>query len=485
MKIERVTLSRRSDSRFVSVIFLFCAVTAIGQSTPTFNVITNFDGPNGGTPYGVLFQATDGNFYGTTFLGGTSNNGTVFKITSAGELSTLYSFCSQPKCIDGGKPSAGIVQATDGLFYGTTTIGGQMFGGTAFGMTSTGNLGALYDFGVEQDPSTAALVQSHSGGDLVGLTSSTAFKMSPKGTLTTLYNFSSDGEIPSGLMHAPDGNFYMTTYYGGTNDYGAIYKMTPEGQVSTLYSFCQINCTIDGQYPDGDMVLGTDGSLYGTTTQGGMNGAGTVFKITSGGILITLHNFCSQTKCADGSRPRGLIRGTDGNFYGVTFYGGNRSIDFPFGAGTLYAMTSIGGLKTLYRFCSQKKCPDGANPFAGLIQSTDGNFYGTTFDGGSNASGCPQTADGPCGTVFRLSTGLGPFVKLSQDSGKVGQTGGILGQGFTGTTSVFLNGTPASFTVVSDTFIKATVPAGATTGFVTVNTPSGTLTSNVPFRVRP
>lgn len=484
MKIERLTLSRRSKCRLVSVVFLFYAATIIGQSTPTFNVITSFDGPNGGNPNGPLFQAIDGNFYGTTFLGGTTDNGTVFRVTSAGELSTLYSFCSQPQCTDGGKPSTGIVQATNGLFYGTTTIGGQAFGGIAFGMTSAGNLGSLYDFGVEQIPSTAALIQSHDGGDLFGLTASTAFKMSPKGTLTTIYNFSSDGLIPSGLMYAPDGNFYMTTHYGGTNDYGAIYKMTPDGQVSTLYSFCQINCTIDGQYPEGDMVLGTDGSLYGTTIEGGMNGAGTVFKITRAGIFITLHNFCSQTKCADGNQPSGLVRGTDGNFYGVTFYGGNRSIDFPFGAGTLYAMTSNGGLRTLYRFCSQKNCLDGAGPFAGLIQSTDGNFYGTTVYGGSNASGCPQTVDGPCGTAFRLSTGLGPFVKLTQDSGKVGQTGGILGQGFTGTTGVFINGTPASFIVVSDTFIEATVPGGASSGYVTVNTPSGTLTSNVVFRVK-
>jgi uncharacterized repeat protein (TIGR03803 family) len=136
-------------------------------------------------------------------------------------------------------------------------------------------------------------------------------------------------------------------------------------------------------------------------------------------------------------------------------------------------------LTTIYNFCSQTNCTDGAYPAAALLQATDGNFYGTTSSGGTGG------LSGNQGTIFRFSTGLGPFVKLVRDSGKVGDTNGILGQGFIGTSGVFLNGTPASFTVVSDTFIEATVPAGATSGFVTVDTPSGTLTSNVAFRVRP
>ena len=137
----------------------------------------------------------------------------------------------------------------------------------------------------------------------------------------------------------------------------------------------------------------------------------------------------------------------------------------------MFRVTTGGALTTLHTFDGK----DGADPFSGLVQDTNGDLYGTTYDGGSHDEG----------TVFSLDMGLGQFVSFVNGAGRVGQTGGILGQGFTGATSVSLNGTPASFRVVSDTFIEATVPAGATTGYVTVTTPGGTLSSNVPFRVLP
>jgi uncharacterized repeat protein (TIGR03803 family) len=485
MKIGKFNLHEFRGWKAVCAAFLFCAVATIASSAQTFNVLTNFDGTNGGNPYGSLVQGEDGNFYGTTNVKGPTDYGTAFKITSAGQLTTLYSFCSQPQCADGGEPRAGLIQGTDGLFYGTTTMGGGQTGdGTLFGMTSTGTLSGAYDFGADNFPSNAALVQSP-GGDLYGLTAEQVFKITRSGKLTTLYTFTNGTSAGNGLMQASNGNFYITTYYGGAYGFGAIYKMTPSGNVTTLYSFCPSNCDDDNGFaPDATMVEGNDGSLYGTTSQGGTNGDGTVFKIALGKIT-TLYNFCSQTGCTDGSYPLGLVQGSDGNFYGVTYYGGNNG-GYLSGEGTLYKITPAGQLTTLYRFCSQTNCADGSGPLAALMQGTDGNFYGTTLYGGSNASACPPFIfSGPCGTVFSLSTGLGPFVKLTQNFGSVGHTGGILGQGFTGTTGVFLNGTPASFTVISDTFIQATVPAGATSGFVTVNTPSGTLTSNVPFHVKP
>jgi hypothetical protein len=127
-------------------------------------------------------------------------------------------------------------------------------------------------------------------------------------------------------------------------------------------------------------------------------------------------------------------------------------------------------------------CPnelaDGYAPLAGLLQATDGNFYATAVGGGTSPN-----CGGGWGTLFRLFMGLGPFVALVRDSSKVGSTVGILGQGFEGTTAVSFNGIRANFTVRSETFLTATVPAGSTTGFITVNTPSGTLASNVAFHV--
>ena len=258
---------------------------------------------------------------------------------------------------------------------------------------------------------------------------------------------------------------------------GGIFKVTDTGLLTTLYSFCsQANCA-DGSAPSGPL-LASNGSIYGTTTIGGAHncgnyqggGCGTVFRITPNGKFRTLYSFCTQPNCADGTNPwAGLIQATDGALYGVTSDAGN-----PFSVcGTIFKITLDGSLTTLYRF----DFTDGCQPFGGLLQATDGNFYGTTEYGGN--------VSGSYGTVFSLSTGLSPFVAFVHGYGKVGQTGGILGQGFTGTSAVSLNGISAKFTVKSDTLIVATVPQGATTGYVTVTTPSGTLTSNVPFRVIP
>jgi uncharacterized repeat protein (TIGR03803 family) len=221
------------------------------------------------------------------------------------------------------------------------------------------------------------------------------------------------------------------------------------------------------------------GSGAGTVFQGD----GTVFKITPGGTLATLYSFCSQSACADGEYPdAGLVRGTDGNFYGTTYSGGAGANG---GGGTLFRITPDGTLTTLYSFCSQGTpeypCKDGASPFAGLVQATDGNFYGTTYSGGASRA-CGTYG---CGTVFSLSVGLAPFVETQPTSGWVGAAVKILGTNLTGATRVMFNGHAAVFTVVSSSLITTTVPAGATTGAVEVVTPSGALSSNVPFRVVP
>jgi uncharacterized repeat protein (TIGR03803 family) len=196
------------------------------------------------------------------------------------------------------------------------------------------------------------------------------------------------------------------------------------------------------------------GTSNGTTRGGGLHNSactygscGTAFKITPSGSLTTLYSFCSQSGCADGESPRaGLVQATDGDFYGTTLGGVNM-------AGTVFNITASGSLTTLYSFCSQAGCADGESPEAGLVQDTNGNLYGTTSNGGANGSG----------TVFSLSVSLGPFVKTQPASAKVGVAVKILGTNLTGASSVSFNGTAAVFTVVSPSEITTTVPVGATT----------------------
>jgi len=340
----------------------------------TFTALHNFFGADGANPgFGPLVQASDGNFYGTTENGGANKCspyppfgcGTVFKITPSGALTTLYSFCSQSGCSDGAVPVGGLVQASDGNFYGTTAYGG------------------IYNNGCEG-------------------TCGTVFKITPSGALTTLYSFCSqdfcaDGATPfAGLVQASDGSFYGTTEAGGANclglyGCGTVFKITPTGTLTPLYSFCtQSGCT-DGAVSSAVLVQATDGNFYGTTVYGGTSGncgqgCGTVFKMTPAGALTTLHSFSG----ADGSfLAAGLLQASDGNFYGTTDSGGSGGNCYG-GCGTVFKITPSGTLTTLHAFNGG----DGANPAAALVQATDGNFYGTTSHGGTNNYG----------TVFRLVT---------------------------------------------------------------------------------
>jgi uncharacterized repeat protein (TIGR03803 family) len=221
-------------------------------------------------------------------------------------------------------------------------------------------------------------------------------------------------------------------------------------------------CT-DGSLSYGQLIKATDGNLYGTTETGGTVGFGTIYKITPNGVLTTLHSFA----ITDGSDPNSaLVQANDGNFYGTTYAGGNINV------GTAFKITREGTLTTLLNFGSETM---GSSYPSGLIQATDGNFYGTTQTGGASNDG----------TAFSLFVGLDPFVKTQPTSGKVGTNVIILGTDLTGTTSVTFHGTPAIFTVVSKSEITTTVPAGATTGKVKVLTPNKELLSNLSFRIRP
>lgn len=484
-------MSKPTLSKIACAFFVICAVTL--SSAQSFKSLIDLSLSNAEPMYGSLTQGQDGNFYGTTagaLLPCSSSAqaycGTVFKISDTGMLSTLYTFCSQPNCTDGNGPEARLILATSGDFYGTTTFGGANNQGTVFRITPSGALTTLYSFCAQAECADgtqplSALVEG-SDGNFYGATSQggsidcgTVFKITPSGVLTTLHSLTTlDGCQPtSGLIQSTNGNFYGTANQGGTAGYGTVFTVTPAGKLTTIYSF---DGGLHGNGPWGALMQGADGNFYGTTNTGGTStcfgaGCGTVFKITSKGKLTTLHSFDNTIA----NFPFGMLaQGTDGNLYGTTAGGGNSCNNGYESCGTVFQINSAGTFTTLHSFDNA----DGATPLGGLLQATNGNFYGTTTMGGD--LNCDTYG---CGSVFSLSVGLGPFVAFVRSYGEVGQTGPILGQGFTGTTSVSFNGTPANFTVKSDTMLLATVPAAATTGYVTVTTPSGTLTSNVPFHI--
>jgi uncharacterized repeat protein (TIGR03803 family) len=474
--------------RTVRAVFLLCAAIAIASPAQTFKTLVIFDGTNGADPLDVsMVQGLDGNFYGTTNEGGVNGGtgaGTVFKMTAAGKLTTIFNFCIQ-KCTDGAYPPAGLFLSTDRNFYGTTTLGGVNNFGTVFKITPEGKLTTLYSFCAltncaDGSEPLVGVIQA-ADGDLYGTTwvggtngAGTVFKITPKGKLTTLYSFCAqtncpDGANPAaGLFQAADGEFYGTTSYGGANQAGTVFRMSPAGTLTNIYTFCPQRPCTDGYEPQGTLIQ-AHGDFYGTTFYGGANNEGTVFKVTPQGVFTVLYSFCAQTGCADGSNPAaGIIQANDGNFYGTSSAGVTRGLNH--GYGTVFELTAKDTLTTLHSFDDHN---DGAGPLGGLLQATNGNLYGTTPIGGANLYG----------TIFGLSVGLRPFVETLPTLGKVGTRVTIMGTNLTGATRVTFNGTAAKFTVVSSSEIKTTVPTGATTGKVKVTTPKRTLSSNLRFRV--
>ncbi len=416
-------MQRRRSFRFVFLLFslaIFCAAAVIASPAQILTTLHSFDRTDGANPFAGLFQASDGNFYGTTYNGGATNEGTVFKITPSGTLVWVYSFCSQPNCTDGALPVGGLIQYSDGNLYGTAGYGGANNRGTVFKITPSGTLTTLYSFCNLGSCADGALPYAGlllaTDGNFYGTTLfggknsyGEIFVITPGGSLTTLYSFCPksgclDGARPSGnLIQGADGRFYGTTQDGGANKNnacavegcGTAFAFTGGGGLTTLYNFCAQNGCTDGQTPNAGVIQATNGSLYGTTEFGGANSNnGTVFKVTTTGTLTTLYSFCSVSGCLDGQGPTaGLLQATDGNLYGTTSAGGRK------GAGTIYEMNLSGALATIYTFCSQSGCSDGEGPDAPLIQGTDGNFYGTTFIGGAHGYGAVFSLSGPAQLV--------------------------------------------------------------------------------------
>jgi uncharacterized repeat protein (TIGR03803 family) len=402
---------KMTSFRLCKHILLFVSVVAaLPAQTPT--ILVNFDGTNGSYPenIGSLVQGTDGLLYGVTQHGGFNDNGTIFSMTSlesGGVLTVLHEFCEQNSaCPDGSRPVAGLIQASDGNFYGTTLFGGNSCScGTVFKISATGQLTTLHAFsGPDGSQPFAPLLQA-SDGLLYGTTQQggsntacagcgTVFRIGTSGSeFKVLYSFNeSNGRYPQGGLVEVKGKLYGTTILGGssgncTDNCGTVYSVTTAGVLTTLHSFDGF----DGYEPFGSLVLATNGRLYGTTFYGGGCygdpsglglGCGTIFEITTAGQFSNKLNFDG-----DGYYPYGtLIQATDGNLYGTT----SESITtLPAGCitgacGTIFRFTLAGSLTILDTFAG---LPGGAVVFGGLIEGTDKNLYGTTYMGGSSNLG--------------------------------------------------------------------------------------------------
>jgi uncharacterized repeat protein (TIGR03803 family) len=358
-------------------------------------------------------------------------------------------------------PSAALVQGIDGNFYGTTEYGGASGEGTVFQVTTNGTLTTLVSFcATNGSYPLAGLVQA-SDGNFYGTTEyggtngnyGTVFEMTPAGVLTTLVSLNgNDGSYPAAaLVQGSDGNFYGTTASGGASGMGTVFKITSSGVLTTLVSFSNT----DGSVPLVGLIQGTNGNFYGTTFQGGdfvgglfgNTGIGTVFEMTPAGMLTTLVEFSG----GDGANSAGgLVQGTDGNFYGTTSIGGNVSLNAGWGFGTVFKMTPGGALTRLVSF----NLTNGYNPTAGLVLGIDGNFYGTTDGGGA----------GGCGTVFKM-TPAGVLTTLVSFNGTDG------------------NSPQAALVQGSDGNFYGTTEYGGANGLGTVFqvTTNGTLTTLVSF----
>ena len=459
----------------IALAALFAAMPIRAQAQ-TLSTVYDFVGSsNSQNPQGVIAQGRDGNYYGMTTG---PEPGTIYNVSRSGAFTLLHSMVYAD-----GQLCNGLVLGTDGNFYGTCFNGGNNGNstGTFFQVTPTGTLTVLHYFdglssGTSDGCNPEGVPMQATDGNFYGTAKACglynggmAYKITTAGAFTPIHAFAggtTDAQNPQGaLIQGSDGNLWGTSYAGGPTGSGTVYKMTTAGNVTVVYQFEACGLGTTGCNPAAGLVQGTDGNYYGTALSGGTNNQGVVFKVTPGGAYTVLHNF-KETVDNGGYPELPLTVGTDGNFYGIAtgcFGGGCSNAD-------IFKITSEGVFTDIYNFPNL-----GGNnnsiPETPLLLGTDGAFYGTTYEGTNSA-----------GSVFSLSVGLGPFVETQPTSGMVGATVIILGTNLTSATSVTFNGTAATFNVISDSEITSNVPAGATTGLVQVTgTPSGTLTSNATF----
>jgi uncharacterized repeat protein (TIGR03803 family) len=372
-----------------------------------------------------LIEGRDGNLYGVTQLGGDFGFGTVFKATPQGQESVLYSFAGGTA--DGANPLT-LLQGSDGNLYGITGSGGVvacqnefaplgstgLVGcGVVFAVTPDGMETVLYSFSGGADGGLpTALVQAGDGylygvagyGGIVNAQTrarggGVVFRLMGPGAEQVVYAFDGSrgaGQSPQSLMQGTDGSFYVTTGLGGAANWGAIVHITTDGAGSVLYSF---QGGADGELPSAPLIAWSDGNFYGVTAFGGANGGGTFFRLTPAGQETVVYQF--GTSAAHGLNPWTLIAGSGGQLFGVTSSGGLMPDCGGGGCGTVYQITPAGAESALYQF-GQYTYENlvTASDVAAVIQSADGTLYGVT-----SGSGIPTATEVGGGTLFSLSPG--------------------------------------------------------------------------------
>jgi uncharacterized repeat protein (TIGR03803 family) len=449
------------------MLLLAAAVAAHAQTySVLYNMTLNSTGVWGPEWLGVFAQARDGNLYSTSQLGGTFGKGVVFRLTPAGQVTVLHNFDGTT----GGVPLGGLTLGTDGSLYGTTCQGGSFNDGTVFRIATTGgsSYSVVHHFNINNGEGycpVAAPVQG-TDGNFYGTASEsvpgsgTVYRMTPLGALKTLHVFNQavnrDGQGPLAIIQGTDGSFYGTTDTGGASDEGTVFKITAAGKFTLLHSFSGPNG--DGARPRGPIIQASDGNLYGTEWDGLY-----IYMVTPTGGFTRFFTLTFQTGYLSYA---GLTQATDGKFYGAMTLGGT-------GNGTILQLTPTGSSSVPHSF----DYTHGGNPQVSVFQHTNGILYGDTPNGGSGNK--------PGGVLYSLNMGLHPFVALLTTSGKASQVIQILGNGLTGATSVKFGSGSATFSVLSDTYMTAVVPATGTSGAVTVAAPSGIRVSSKNFKVLP
>lgn len=379
-------------------IVAFVSATAISAHAQTFTVLHNFPSVanDGRQPEGSLVLDNKGNLYGTTYSGGTadsSNYGTVFELSPDGTETLLHSFFYSVDGLDGEEPSAGLVLDSSGNLYGTTSSAGTDNAGVIFKIDSTGTETILHDFSWGGSdgaiPGFGNLIMD-SSGNLYGTTeeggtfnNGSVFKLDASGVETVLYSFTGkkDGGYPiGGLVMDSAGNLYGTTDSDGAFGYGVVFKLDTSGVETVLHSFK--SGAPSGEYPNAGLILSPAGHFYGTASDGGALGCGTVFEISTSGQVKVLHTFAGSS-AGDGCSPGSPLVLDAGNLYGTTRGGG------AFGGGIIFEVTGTGTETVLHSF---DPATDGGTPVAGLVRGPKGVFYGTTVAGGL----------GNFGTVFKI-----------------------------------------------------------------------------------